>query len=295
MSAPDLSIVVVFHNMRREARRTLLSLAPGYQCGVKAEDYEIIAIDNGSSAPFGPEECQGIAPNIRHVFHETDSVSPVGALNLGGELARGQFIALIADGARMASPGLVRATLDALGLHPMPFLCSLSWHLGPDVQNESILEGYDQAAEDQLLDQIGWPADGYRLFEISTLAQSSRPGFLGGFPRECSWLALPRSGFESLGGYDPAFTSPGGGLANHDIVIRSASECGFCFFVLLGEGVFHQIHGGVATNVKPTDHPMEMFKEEYQRIRGVPYQPPTIEDVRYFGKMPPLARRFLAR
>lgn len=294
MSDPALSIVVIFHDMRREAQRTLLSLSAAYQRGVSEDTYEIIAIDNGSNASLNADEIQAIAGNIRYVYHETQSASPVEALNLGGRLARGRYISLIVDGARMASPGLVRATLDAASLRAMPFLCSLSWHLGPDVQNNSILDGYCQSVEDGLLGDISWPEDGYRLFEISALAQSSRPGFLGGFPSECSWLCLSRDGFERLGGYDPAFVSPGGGLANQDIVVRAAQDGGFDFIVLLGEGVFHQIHGGVATNVEPDHHPIRDFRKEYRDLRGVEYNRPSIDNVVYFGVMPASARRFIA-
>lgn len=292
--APQLSIVVIFHDMAREAPRTLQSLAPPYQHGVRAAEYEIIAIDNASTEPLDQARIEAIAPNIRLHRHETASVSPVGALNLGADMARGAHLAFIVDGARMASPGLVAGSLRALGLSPMPFLCSLSWHLGPDVQNRSIEQGYDQAAEDRLLSEIAWPADGYRLFEISTLAQSSAPGFLGGFPVECSWLCLSRAGHDRLGGYDAAFQSPGGGLVNHDIVTRAAALGGFGFIVLLGEGVFHQIHGGVATNVKLSDHPIGDFQNEYEGLRGARYAPPRIGNVTYCGAMPAAARRFIS-
>jgi len=209
-------------------------------------------------------------------------------------MARGRYVALIVDGARMATPGLLLATLKGLRLSNAPFLCSLSWHLGPDVQNRSMVEGYNQEIEDALLDEIAWPEDGYRLFGISALAQSSMPGFLGGFPTECSWVTLPHQLFDRLGGYDPSFQSPGGGLVNHDFVTRAAALPGTDFIVLLGEGVFHQSHGGVATNVKPSDHPAPSFHEEYERLRGVRYSPPKIENVLYCGKMPDIARKFLA-
>lgn len=294
MTAPLLSVIVIFHNMRREAKRTLLSLAPAHQRGVDAAEYEIIAIDNGSDQPLNPAEVTAAGPNIRYHFHDTASVSPVEAINLGAEMARGQYVAIIVDGARMASPGLVRSTLRALRLAEVPFVCSLSWHLGPDVQNRSIEQGYDQTVEDALLDGISWPGDGYRLFEVSTLAQSSLPGFLGGFPSECSWLTLPRPLFDQLGGYDTGFQSPGGGLVNHDFVARAAARPETGFIVLLGEGVFHQIHGGVATNVKMSDHPIAGFQQEYETLRGAHYHRPDIENVVYYGTMPAAARRFLA-
>lgn len=81
---------------------------------------------------------------------------------------------------------------------------------------------------------------------------------------------------------------------NPDFVDRAASAGGFDFIVLLGEGVFHQIHGGVATNVKPDDLPINVFRKEFREIRGMEYCRPDIPDVVYYGAMTPSARRFLA-
>ena len=41
-------MVVVFHNMRREAARTLHSLSRSYQHGLDDLDYEVIVVENGS-------------------------------------------------------------------------------------------------------------------------------------------------------------------------------------------------------------------------------------------------------
>jgi hypothetical protein len=50
-----LSVIVIFYNMRREAARTLLSLSTQYQQNLTADDYEVIAIDNGSTEPLDPK------------------------------------------------------------------------------------------------------------------------------------------------------------------------------------------------------------------------------------------------
>ena len=286
-----LSVVVVFHNMRREARRTLFSLSPAYQREVS--DWEVIAIDNGSSALLGEDSVCVHGPNFRYHYLETDSVSPVGAVNLGVRMARAPNIAVIVDGARMATPNLVGNTMRALRLFDDPFVYALSWHLGPDVQNYSMLDGYDQNIEDQLLDTVDWRSDGYRLFDISTLAQSSRAGFKGGVPPECSWLAMRKTTFEELGGYDARFTSPGGGLVNHDFRNLAMKRPGIHPVLLLGEGVFHQFHGGVATNVEPDHHPMHRFQEAYREIRGREYKVEPSADPIWFGYLPVNARRFL--
>jgi len=206
-----LSIIVIFHNMRREAQRTLLSLSTKYQTDVNALDYEVIAIDNGSTQPLSPKEVEGFGTNFRYHFFKTNSVSPVDAVNAGVEMAIGENVAVIVDGARMATPGLICGTLNGLQMFPNPFVCSLAWHLGPDIQGRSMQAGYDQAEEDRLLASINWPDDGYRLFDISTIAPSSRMGFFGDVPPECSWLAMARESFLEIGGFDPKFISPGGG------------------------------------------------------------------------------------
>ena len=72
---PMLSIIVVFHQMRREAPRTLLSLSRAYQRGVEAIDYEVIAVDSRSSAPLDPAEVEAFGPEFRYLRHETESVS----------------------------------------------------------------------------------------------------------------------------------------------------------------------------------------------------------------------------
>ncbi|KMW58588.1 O-methyltransferase [Candidatus Rhodobacter oscarellae] len=287
-----LSIVVIFHNMRREAARTLRSLVPPYQQGVDPQSYEVLAIDNGSSAPLDPAEVTALGPQITYHALETDSVSPVDAVNFGVSQAKGRYVAVIVDGARMASPGLIGATLSALPLKTQPFVVGLSWHLGPEVQNDSMLKGYGQTEEDQLLDSIKWPDDGYRLFEISTLAQSSNPGFFGRIPPECSWLAMRHDTFQRIGGFETRFQSPGGGLVNHDFRNRVLAEPDLGGVVLLGEGVFHQFHGGVATNVPRQEHPMAQFMEEYRRIRHAEFAVAPSPAVTYFGTLPEGARRF---
>lgn len=290
-----LSIIVVFHNMGREAVRTLHSLSAAYQSDVSADEYDVIAVDNGSEPPLAPQSVHANGPNFRLIRREPTGVSPVDAVNETVSQIDTGAIAVIVDGARMATPGLVATTLRALTLSPMPFVCSLSWHLGPEIQGNSMLKGYDQCMEDRMLADIGWPEDGYRLFEISTLAPSSGVGFLGGIPSECSWFALPTRSFHDIGGFEPRFKSPGGGRMNHDFRDRAVSIEGVVPIVLLGEGVFHQFHGGVTTNVTIADRDRlrQSFWEEYHEIRGVDAKPPEPPEPLYFGGFHPSAKRFI--
>lgn len=288
-----LSIVVIFHNMQREAARTLYSLGSAYQTGLSGVPYEVIAIDNGSAAPLDGDTVRAMGPEFRYRYFDTASVSPVAAVNAGVEMARGELIAVIVDGARLASPGLVGMSVRAARAFDAAFICALAWHLGPDDQGRSMLEGYDQTVEDRLLDGIGWPANGYDLFSVSAIASSSRDGILAGVPPECSWFCVDRRTFLDLGGFDPRFRTPGGGLVNHDFRERALARPGLTPVVLLGEGVFHQFHGGVASNVPPEQHPMARFQEEYTAIHGRPYLATPSPPAMFFGALPDQARRFL--
>tara|TARA_R110002111_G_scaffold124166_9_gene188300 strand:+ start:1345 stop:2229 length:885 start_codon:yes stop_codon:yes gene_type:complete len=293
MTDMRLSIIVIFHDMQREAARTLYSLSTAHQRGVRAQDYEIIAVDNGSALPLNADFVEAFGPNLRLIRHETTSVSPVAAINLGVRAAQGDAVAVIVDGARMASPGLVAHSLKALALADTPVVFARAWHLGPDVQNKTVPEGYDQATEDALLKEAGWREDGYALFDISVLAQSSGGGFLGPVPSEFSWVALPHAMFDALGGYDERFVAPGGGLVNQEFRNRALACPGATAVQVLGEGVFHQVHGGVATNVPMERHPMKDFRAEYQTLMGRDYVNTPVPHPLLYGTLSGAALKFL--
>ncbi len=291
-TAPRLSVIVIFHKMMREAKRTLQALSSACQTGVTEDQYEVIAVENGVQT-LDPGWVGSHGAFFSYHLHETASVSPAAAVNAGVARAQSSYVALIIDGARIPTPGIVAATLAAMaGFHPC-FVSALAWHLGPDVQRISARSGYDQAAEDRLLDSISWPSDGYRLFEIATLAPSSGCGLLNGFPAECSWLALPRARFTERGGYDEAFQSPGGGLVNHDFLQRLCNPNDLTPVQLLGEGTFHQIHGGAMTGEDDAARMMALFKAEYSALRGCSFVPAVVPDPVYLGRLPAPARQFV--
>lgn len=288
-----LSVVLVTYNMRREAARTLFSLAAPYQRRIGAADYEVIVVDNGSSEPLGADFVERFGPGFRYYFRETTSPSPASAMNFGVLQARHENIGLLVDGARIASPGLLHFALCALALAERPLVATLAWHLGPQHQWLSMARGYDRDAEDELLERCGWMEDGYRLIGISTLAGSSTEGYFRA-PAESNALFLPRSLYEELGGFDERFSSPGGGFVNGDFFVRACEAPGTELIMLLSEGTFHQTHGGASTNIlgKERAHRMRAYSEEYQTLRGRPFVAPRKEAM-LLGTMPVAGRPVL--
>ena len=134
-----------------------------------------------------------------------------------------------------------------------------------------------------------WRQDGYRLFEISVFAGSSAKGWFA-LPEETNALFLHRSRFDSLGGFDTRFVLPGGGLVNHDFWTRACTAAEARVVMLLGEGTFHQFHGGVATNARTS--PWDAFAAEYRSVTGRDYAPVSA-DFTLYGALSPQARRHL--
>jgi hypothetical protein len=275
-----LSVVLVVHDMARELPRTLRSLSPTYQRDLKADDYEVIVVDNGSSQPIEPGLMASFEGHLRRERIDPAPPSPARAANHGLRLADGDLVGLIVDGARLASPGLLAEARRAGCVAARPVITAPAFHLGPVRHMQAADVGYDQDAEDALLAGSGWEDDGYRLFEFSTSAGSWGRGLFGP-AGESSSLFCPRAIWEELGGLDERFTLPGGGLVNHDLYRRACALEGVELVVLLGEGTFHQYHGGAATSRR---HRWDEMHADYQAITGVPHRPPANTPL-YLGRV----------
>jgi hypothetical protein len=267
----DVSVVIVSHEMVRELPRTLRSLTPPCQRDWPEGGGEIIVVDNGSAVPPEPTEFASLGIPVRVLRQPEPTVSPVAAINTGLAQARGALIGVWIDGARLASPGLLAACLHAARLHPRPVIATLNYQLGFSRQYDAARHGYDQAEEDRLLARIGWPADGYRLFEIATPELPAGPA---GPMLESNALFLPRAMWDELGGYDPAFIEPGGGVTNADTFLRACALPGAQLIRVLGEGTFHQFHGGLSTSTPDRAiRTLQGGSRAYLRRRGRPLRP----------------------
>jgi hypothetical protein len=267
--------------MARELPRTLQSLSVPYQRDIAADDYEVIVVDNGSPEAVDPSVLDRFPGHLLSARIDPAPPAPGRAANLGLQMASADFIGLVLDGARIASPGLLARALLARRLADQPIVASLAWHLGPTRHMDASDAAYDRAAEDALLAEIDWLRDGYRLFAVSTLAASSSRGWFRPMG-ESNGLFMPRSLWEELGGLDESFALPGGGLSNHDLFRRACELDDAQLVVLLGEGTFHQIHGGAATSGRFT---WDEMHDEYISLRGRSYVPPKNERL-YLGDVP---------
>lgn len=284
-----LSVIICVYNMPREAPRTILSAGLPYQKDVTAADYEVIVVDNGSERRLSPNYLQTVPAGVRIIDMPDARPSPVFALNWAARnLATGDILLFAIDGARIFSDRLYAAALAAHDLVGDAFVYTLGWHIGPKLQSQSIEEGYDEAEEDRLIAQCGWPHRPAGLYEISVFAGSSLPGFFGRIA-ESNAFSVPRSLFERIGGFDERFRLPGGGLANLEIFSRYVCRDGARNVCLLSEGSFHQTHGGVATSGKIK---FDAFNVEHRQILGRDYRPP-VYDALYYGQIRPEAVQFL--
>jgi glycosyltransferase involved in cell wall biosynthesis len=286
---PRISVILAARNMERELPRTLHTLTPAYQSGIEESDYEVIVVDCGSTVPIDREAVRGYGVNFKLLWFE-NSPSPARAINQAVDRCSAEIVMVCIDGARMLSPGILRFTLEAFRARENPTVATLAWHLGPKVQMVSMLEGYDQAAEDLLLGTVDWRRNGYELFRISALAGSSSQGWFKPMG-ESNCISMRKERYHKLGGLDERFQTPGGGFVNLDFYKRACEENGD-LVVVLGEGTFHQFHNGAATN-KPLVHPVrEVFAQEYRDLKGFDFFNPLTPST-YIGAMSPQALPFV--
>lgn len=288
---PLISVIVVFYNMTREAPRTLFTLSAGYQKDIDSSHYEVIAVDAGSDEPLDPLMVYGHGSNFRLLRFEP-APSPASAINKAVLVSKGEIVMICIDGARILSPGILHFTLAAFRAFRNPVVATMAYHLGSAMQNYSMQDGYNQKEEDRLLDSVNWRQDGYELFRIACLAGSSQEGLFRPIG-ESNCLSVTRGDYDSMGGLNEDFISPGGGLVNLDFYKRAVS-LDRALVMLLGEGTFHQFHGGVATNVPMSQHPGKLFHEEYMQIRVISFVKSDREAL-LLGSVPAQLMPFVAK
>jgi cephalosporin hydroxylase len=290
----QLGVVVVVHNMRREARRTLHSLSRSYQQGVDDLDYEVIVVENGSEPEqrLGEEFVRSFGSEFRYIDLGEDALpSPARAVNRGIAASDAPTMTLMIDGAHLLTPGVLHYGMLGSSVYAPAVVTAKQWFVGPGQQPITVASGYDGEVEDQLLAEIDWPTDGYRLFEISHFI-GNRDWFDGDWESNC--VFLPRALIEQVGPMDEAFSTPGGGFVNLDFFERMVSSPGVSLVTILGEGSFHQVHGGTTTNASEPEQLVRDYGDQYEELRGRRFYMPG-QEAHYVGRLPPAARRVRPR
>jgi hypothetical protein len=263
-----LSVLVVVYRMPRQAENTIFTLSTAYQRDITEEEYEIVVVENRSDQCLDPDRLRQIAPNARYFLRDEAGVSPAAAVNFGFAQCRASIVGLMIDGARMVTPRVLRWVLRAFFAFEKPLVATPGYHLGPDRQWKSRYTGYDEQAEQALLSTVDWRRDGYSLFDIACIDDTNNEGFFSPFI-ESNCFFFRRKCFLDIGGADERFQTPGGGILNLAIFNHMCRLPRTKFVVLLGEGSFHQYHGGVSTSgLEDREAMLEVFREEYRTLYG---------------------------
>ena len=136
---------------------------------------------------------------------------------------RGDVIGVMIDGARLLTPGVLHFALAGAALAPRAVVTTLSWVLGWDsIHTRAQRDGFDRAREDAALESIGWPSDGYRMFELGAPTWTSSDGWFQPL-MESNALFMSADLWKEIGGADERFDEPGGGFLNLDM-LRNALE-----------------------------------------------------------------------
>ncbi|MGB1141117.1 MAG: glycosyltransferase family 2 protein [Halioglobus sp.] len=267
-----LSVILIAYDMAREIPRTLQALSRDYQHDALDLEYEVILVDNGSPQPLDPSSWSHVDVPVTFIYLEDAPPSPAHAINVALEQAQGEILCLMIDGAHLLTPGVFKMALASYAAYDGPVVVATRYFwMGPESQNLSISKGYNKQVEDQLLESINWPEDGYRLFEVGAplLQKDEHINWLNRmFESNC--LFLPRDLFVEQGGAEERFDIPGGGFINLDIFNRAVEAPGVTPVQLIGEGCFHQLHGGTTTNIsmKERNAEIEKYHEQFAEIRG---------------------------
>ena len=258
--------------------KTLESLTVPYQCGVSRDDYEVIIIENPSSEMLDSEWVNGLGDQFRYFAMESNSPSPVDAVNFGIAQARAPVTGLMVDGARLLSPGVLQYALMAYKISENAVVSVPGYHLGEQLQQQAVDSGYNEQVEAELLASINWPSNGYDLFQIACLSGSCAGGFFRPIS-ESNCLFASTKILNELGGCDSGFKAAGGGFVNLDLYRRLCEHPDVQVFLLPGEGTFHQYHGGVTTSKAHGDRDRVIVEmhDEYQQLRGCKFTAPNVQ------------------
>lgn len=261
-----ISIIVIIHNIPRQAKNTLYSLSEKYQKNIPVSDWEVIVVENSSENILGKENAESFGKNFRYFLIEKPAASPAPAINFALSKVRGENIGLVIDGARMLTPRVLEYAAMAFRMSSSAIVMVPGYHLGHADQKEHLSNNHNETIEIKELEKLQWKDNGYRLFKFACFSSSNQRGYFQPM-QECNAIFCSRTSFAEIGGADERFDQPGGGSLNLHIYRKLGMLSDTLLFVLPGEGSFHQFHGGVTTSEhKDRDALLASFKQRLDDI-----------------------------
>lgn len=280
-STCKLTILVVFFNGKREAERTLHSLTTDYQIDSVKGSYKVLVLDSGSSEPLDQARVESFGDYFEYHYVKTSHPSPTEALAYGLSITDTPYISVCIDGARMLSPGILKHFFQILEVDSNPHVFTPRYYIGEYDQMDSVHLGYNKEEEDKLFKSIPWRENGYRLFDICSIEQSEEYEY--GSPAESNLFFVKTDELIKSKIFEKPYYSAGGGLINLDCFLYFSNRPKIKNYCLVGEGTFHQIHGGVASNTAREDNKVPEYRIEYYKINNTSYHR-TRFDIIYYGK-----------
>lgn len=226
---------------------TLMSLGTDYQRQITAQEYEVVVVENASHRNLEPQAVAELPGNFHYFLREETGVSPVAAVNFAFQQCRGNNIGLILDGARLLTPNTLQQALTAFRYNHHALVMVPAYHIGHQEQELHATEDYNEESEQAFLQSLAWQEDGYRLFDHCCPSPGNRQGYLTPF-MECCALFAHADHFKRINYADTRFDLKGGGSMNLHMFRSLGMDINIEPVVLVGEGSFHQIHGGVTTS-----------------------------------------------
>ena len=194
--------------------------------------------------------------------------------------ARGETVALMIDGAHVLTPGVLHYGMPGCRAYEPASWPPSSGTSGPASRATRCSRATTRRSRTGSSTQIQWPDDGYRLFEIGHFI-GDRDWF-DGIVGEQLPLRAPQAARAGRAASTTASRWPGGGYANLDLFERLGPTPGrHAWRRILGEGSFHQFHGGTTTNVADVDdrrHRVAPTASTSRELRGRPFLGPEQAD-----------------
>src|SRR5258708_2791707 len=110
---------------------------------------------------------------------------------------------------------------------------------------------------------------------------------------ESNCMFVTRAQLAQVGGFDESFTVAGGGYSNLELYERLGASPDVTVCTIMGEGSFHQVHGGTTTNqIDAAERRSRVFgySQEYAALRGRPFRGPG-KPIHFVGRLPNASSR----